>query len=335
MQPQNRKSDYNFVFGVFKSRESELLDDYHVENLLRSGSFEEAVTQVPESPFSDELRKSANEKGIDSGISGEFNEISSFLQLNAPSEELKKLVFTPWDFFNLKVSVLSKLREKKIDELYGPEGDVSMEQLLSATEEMNFSWLPQDIYDALQEAWIAYYDADKNTQAFEFALDREKNLLLIKTAADSGSQELLRFFTAAAEIKISELLIRGKTAGIEWDIVSAGLKNYHILNNFKDTYANTPQDWQGFTAGLREGILRRTLNEFSEGKNISEIILKLKHELYRGIEKWRYYSPSIEYAYYFLSRKTADLYNCRLILLGKLNGIPSETLQKRILNVCI
>ncbi|MCD6122315.1 MAG: V-type ATPase subunit [Spirochaetales bacterium] len=335
MQETGERSDYNYVFGVFKSRETELLDESRIESLLKSAGFEEAVPQIPECPFADELRKLKSESGIDSGISREFKEINGFLQLNSPSAELKNLVFIPWDFFNLKVAILSKIKDKQIENLYGPEGNVSIEQLKISTEDMNFSNLPQDIYDALQQAWISYYETDKNTQAFEFTLDREKNLLLTKTALRTDSKELINFFKAVEELKLGELIIRAKEASIGWDLVTEGLKKSSLADNFKDIYPNQPQEWQGYIGSLRDSLLKRILYAFSQKQNISEITLVSKQELNGYLERWKYYPPSIEYAYYFLARKFADLYNIRLILLGKLTGISTKILKKRILNVCV
>jgi len=200
---------------------------------------------------------------------------------------------------------------------------------------MNFSNLPQDIYDALQQAWISYYETDKNTQAFEFTLDREKNLLLTKTALRTDSKELINFFKAVEELKLGELIIRAKEASIGWDLVTEGLKKSSLADNFKDIYPNQPQEWQGYIGSLRDSLLKRILYAFSQKQNISEITLVSKQELNGYLERWKYYPPSIEYAYYFLARKFADLYNIRLILLGKLTGISTKILKKRILNVCV
>ena len=78
------RSDYNYVFGVFKSRENELLDESRIESLLKSAGFEEAVPQIPESPFAEELRKLKNESGI------ELSEIGG-LRLTVKPEYIDKV----------------------------------------------------------------------------------------------------------------------------------------------------------------------------------------------------------------------------------------------------
>ncbi|GEM_PF-3619795 len=329
------KADFNFVYGVFKSRERELIDDAKLASLFSSSSFEEAVAQLPDSPFSHELNRVGGEGGIDAAIKLETSIITDFLTLNSPSRELRSLVFLPWDYFNLKVVILSKLYEKKNDALFGPEGDLSVEDLKGYSEEMDFIMLPSAIYDSLQEAWIAYYEEDKNSQAFEFALDRQKNLHLLKIAFDTESKELLKLFKSIDEIKIGEVLIRGKNANLPWSIVKYALTGFSGISRIEEMYSSVPQEWNGFTASLRETPLKRILNDFSGGVDVSETLLREKRDLYTLIEKWKYYPPGIEYSYYFLTRKLSDLYNIRMILIGKLKNIDNNILKKRIVNVYI
>ena len=329
------KADFNFVYGVFKSREKELIDEAKLASLFSSSSFEDAVTQLPDSPFSQELNRVGGESGIDAGIKLETSIIADFLMLNSPSRELKSLVFLPWDYFNLKVAVLSKLYDKKKDVLFGPEGDLSVEELKGYSEEMDFIMLPNAIYDSLQEAWIAYYEEDKNTQAFEFAVDRQKNLHLLKIAYDTESKELHNLFTSIDEIKIGEILIRAKNADLPWSILKYGLSGFSGISRIEEMYSSMPQEWNSFTVSLRNTPLKRILDDFSGGSDISEAVLREKRALYSLIDNWKYYPPGIEYSYYFLTRKLSDLYNIRMILIGKLKNIDNDILKKRIVNVYI
>ncbi len=327
------KADFNFLYGVFKSRERELLDDTKIESLLSAHSLEDAIAGLPESPFSSEVSKNASEDGIDSAIDIETQIIRDFLNLNSPSKELTLLVYLPWDYFNLKVAILSKLREKENDQLFGPEGFISVENLKSYTEEMDFIMLPQDIYDSLQEAWIAYYEEDKNTQAFEFALDRQKNIHLTRIAQESDSQELLSFIKEGIEIKTAELLIRSKRAELPWKIVRWGIKEYPGYLKWEEMYGNDPAEWINYLEGLRDAPFRRILDRFSRNEDIGDIIRDEKDKLGEVLEGWKFKSPSIEYAYYFLSKKLANVYNMRMILLAKLKQLDNELIRKRIINV--
>ncbi len=327
------KADFNFVYGVFKSREREILDDSRVDALVSSHSIEDAVAGLPESPFATEVSKNMSEEGIDSAVNVETRLISDFLELNSPSKELSLLVYLPWDYFNLKVAILSKLKGKEDDTLFGPEGFVSIKDLKSYTEEMDFIMLPQDIYDSLQEAWIAYYEENKNTQAFEFALDRQKNLHLLRVAEETGSKEILNFIRETVDIKVAELLVRSKNASLEWNVVRWGIKEYPGYLRWEEMYNNDSPEWVNYLEGLRDTSFRRILEGFAKGEDIGELLAREKTILGEMVEKWKYNSPSIEYSYYFLTRKLADIYNLRMILLGKLKNLDNELIRKRIINV--
>lgn len=324
------ESDFNFIYGIFKSREKQLLSFTQLEGLLALGSYDEVIAQLPDSPFSHKARQyGQDEAGIEAGVGEEIGEIKAILAQYVSQSSLKSLIFLPWDFFNLKVSVLASINNEPHEELYGPEGEVRLDDLALQQETMAYDFLPQDIYDALQNAWIAYYEEDKNCQAFEIAIDRQKNVVLLRHAV-SCSQEIYKFLRVNTEIKLAELFLRAKKADFPWELVRWGLEGMSGIERLREMYSLPIRDWQERLTPFPIGPFRNLVQRFQENSDIQSLVGEERVENLKRFDSWKYYPPSIEYCYYFLTRKLSQVYTLRLLLLGRLNKLSPEEIRKRI-----
>ena len=121
--------DFNFLCGILRSREYQLLPPQKLETLLGLNDYKAVFNQMPELPFSTELHRQPGMEGIEAGFRAELAELKELLAKFSPSEEFSRLVFLPWDFFNLKSAVLQKLRAREAEEFFGPEGEVGIKEL--------------------------------------------------------------------------------------------------------------------------------------------------------------------------------------------------------------
>ena len=325
------KKDYNFISGIFKSRERQFLNSVKIESLLSADSYELMVSQLTDNAFSQEVKKGKNIEYIEAGVQAESNEIVSMLIRYSPSYALTNLIFIPWDIFNLKVAILRQLTDKTPDEsLYGPEGSLPIDELKRMAQSMAFESLPSDIYQALQKAWYAYYDCDKNTQAFEIALDRQKHVILLNIA-ENKSPRIFQHIKEMAYVKAAEVLIRGHMAGLSWSIIQYGIADLLDPEKLENMYNISTTEWGGVLSSLSPNRFKSMIQSYIDGRNIHTIVSEKEKEVFIELENWKYLSPSIEYAYYFLSKKQWDIHDYRLILIGKMNQISSDLLKKRML----
>ena len=220
------------------------------------------------------------------------------------------------------------------DELFGPEGDLSLEELKTHREEMEFEFLPQDLYDALQNAWIAYFEEGKDTQAFEVALDRQRVLLLLRIAEDC-SKDITKYLRVSTELKLAESILRSKTADLPWKLIRWGFSEFSSLSRISEVYALPIGQWSEHLAAFPKGVFRDVLEKYHDGVDIGALVSEMRGVLLDVYENWKYSPPSIEYCYYYLTRKLGEVYSLRMLLLGKLNRLPIEEIRRRITYVYV
>ncbi len=324
------ETDFNFICGVLRSRERHLLDYATLDGLVGLDTYAEIVAQLPETRFASAVRRfGESSEAIDAGVLEEITEIRHLLSTYVTNEALARLVFLPWDMHNLKITVMSGLTGKSSEALRGPEGQLRIEELSEHQAESDYEYLPQDIYEALQAALVAYFQEDRDTQAFEFALDRQKDLLLLGVARGC-SPEIMSYVVARTELKLAELVLRAKRAELSWALVRWGIRELENGLRLEEFYDLPLERWEDHLSVFERGPFRSLLAKCAAETDLTELVSLEKQEALKVFEAWKYYPPSVEYCYYYLSRKLAEVYSLRLILLGKLNRLPDQELSKRI-----
>ena len=324
-----RVPDYNFLCGILRSREAGFVAPQRLEAVLAARGFDDAVAQLPDGPFAVEVRKSPGFEGLERGARAETAVLRDLLAKYSPSEGLEGLLLAPLDWFNLKVAVLQKLTGRRDERLPGPEGSLRFADLAAMAEAGRTDGLPRSFADALGAALGAYNEAGRSTQAFELALDRQRELALLSLAR-STSEEIGAHARESADLSASLVLSRAALAGIPWSVSRYGFAGHADEARFADLAGMKPAEWTARLAGIGSTGAREVLAAVAAGGNVAEIAAARRKKLAARIRDWRFRPPSAEYAYWWISRKLADLANLRLALVCKLNGLPEAETRKRI-----
>jgi vacuolar-type H+-ATPase subunit C/Vma6 len=322
-------ADFNFLCGIFRSRESALVNAQKLEGMMKASSFMDAVNQMPEGAYGTGLRQNPEAQAIEAGYRAELAEIADILEKFSPRRDFSRLVYLPWDYHNLKASVLHALDGRGGEELFGPEGEVGMKRLAELASAMEFSGLPAHLGKGLERALLAYYQSDKSLQAFELALDRQKRLAALEIAHGLSSR-IFEHEVAASDISLASVFFRAYYGGIPWEKTSWAFAGHPDLPRLKILYALKAEDWGGRATSLSRKPLARLFLAARSLESAEAAVDSDRKAHLKSMNDWGYKPPSVEYAWYFLTRRFADLFNLRLVLLCVLNGIQESEYRGKV-----
>ncbi len=318
--------DYNFLCGILRSREASLVNRQKLESLIAAGGG--AALQAPDGAFGDSVRNNAGVEGIEAGYRAEISAVRDILKY-APSQEFARLVFLPWDFHNLKVAVLRKLDGRGGDDLFGPEGEAAISALSEMAAKMEFISLQPVLRAALEPSLRAFYEQDKDTQSFELALDRQKQLAL-NALSKSVSPPIHEHFRTISDISVADVFFRAFFAKLPWNRVSVGFAGHPDAVLLRFLFEAKAGEWKDRAAGISSPMLQHLFLSVSSAEEASAELARRKREHLAAMSAWSRKPPTAEYAFYFFTRKLADLFNLRLVFLGLLGRVPAEDMAKRI-----
>ncbi len=331
---QGKVPDFNFICGIFRSREPSLLSAARLEGMVASRDFAEALAQLPEGRFAAEARKDPGAGSIETGFRAAVAELKDLVVKYSPLSELNDLAFLPWDFHNLKAALLQKLTAKPVEGLYGPEGSVAVAALTPMTEAMRFDSLPKPLAVSLEKALVAYYEVGKDAQAFEVSLDRQKSLRMLETAA-AATPQVLAYYQSADDAAIAEAFVRSHLARVPWETVQGAFAGHADASRLKEMYPLKVSEWAGRLASISRESVRLLLAAVAAASDPGAPLVAQKRRVLTIMKDWRYRPPSFEYALYYVTRTLTDLANLRLVLVCKLNRIAAAEIGKRVIDAFV
>lgn len=319
--------DFNFLNGVLKSRERELADESLSQELISARGIAEVIAALPPCLFAQTVSGDPTDRGIERAAYEEMAALWKVVADYAPIPELAELVAAPLDIHNLKVALLCHFRSGSPKELYQPTAMVSGD-VLTEVSDLSTVRVPMHYLPAIQVGLDAYYKADRSSQALELAMDRSRGLLLVEVAK-RRSTSLAGVLNDWADLAVAETIIRGKDAGLQWNVVSWGSHGFVDQPQLQMLFDSPVAEWAQARIFARP-FFTAAIQAIGQGSSIRETIMRLQAELTGRIGEGRYSPASIEYAYYFVRRKLSDLGNFRIACLGALRELSSEALADRL-----
>jgi hypothetical protein len=329
MSAQGKAPDFNFLCGIFRSREPSLLSAARIEGLVAARDVADALAQLPDGPFAVEARRDGGPEGLEAGFRAAVADVKALVEKYAPGSQLSDLAFLPWDFHNLKAAMLKKLTGMTAGDLWGPEGSVTASALTAMAEAMRFDTLPKPLALSLEKALVAYYETDKDSQAFELSLDRQKSLRLREIAA-AASPAVRTWYAGLDDAVVAESFVRLHRARVPWQTVQHGFSGHVDAGALRDLYPLAPAEWAGRLPAVSREPVRLLLSAAAAAADPGSLLREERRKALAGMRDWRFRPPSLEYALYYVTRLLADLATMRLVLLCKLNRIENAEISKRV-----
>ena len=331
-------TDYNYLYGLIRSREGELIDGARLRALVGMAAIDEIVQICPDSPFLDAFAPDLDEAALERAIASEQADLRWLIDRYAPEPALLELLLVPRDLYNLKVALRLNAADADADQeaLYGPPGTRSVESIRTAvaddgpglTSAGDIDRASRALAGCLERALGAFYAAGRNGQVLELAIDRLGHLFRVAVSA-AADPEVGAVYGDFAAIAAGELLARGSAAGLPWEVARWGLLDLPSQADLEVLYETPAGEWGSRLAGF-SGVLRALLARISEGMETGAAVRAAQEAVARRIAAWRYAPPSFAFAVYYLCKKQADLAALRMICLAKLKGVAEDTISARV-----
>ena len=341
-------TDYNYLYGLIRSREGELIDGARLRALVGMAAIDEIVQICPDSPFLDAFAPDLDEAALERAIASEQADLRWLIDRYAPEPALRELLLVPRDLYNLKVALRlnagSTGRSEEVvadadadqEALYGPPGTRSVESIRTAvaddgpglTSAGDIDRASRALAGCLERALGAFYAAGRSGQVLELAIDRLGHLFRVAVSA-AADPEVGAVYGDSAAIAAGELLARGSAAGLPWEVARWGLLDLPSQADLEALYETPAGEWGSRLAGF-SGVLRALLARIGEGMETGAAVRAAQEAVARRIAAWRYAPPSFAFAVYYLCKKQADLAALRMICLAKLKGVAEDTISARV-----
>jgi V/A-type H+-transporting ATPase subunit C len=318
------KKDYTYAVARIRGKENGLFTNAVMEQLLACRTYEEALRFLqekgwgnPDEPLQADIMLTAENQKTWDTISEMVEDMSVF--------DVFRLAD---DYHNLKAAMKLQFTGGKVDpsRLYVSGGTLDVKQIEKAVGEQDFSLLPEHMAEKGAEAYETLLHTGDG-QLCDVILDRASLEATYAAGKKSDSQVLQEYAVltvVAADIKIA---VRCGQTGKSLEFIRRALADCSELNTEALAHA---------ALGGTEATV-----EYLAGTDYKEAAEALKESV-AAVERWsdnvmiqhmkpqKYESFTIgPLAAYILARQN-EIKCVRMVLSGKLNGLPEQMIRERL-----
>ena len=233
-------ASYNHLYGVMRSRETELLGAAQLRALANMPDVSEVgqvLVDAADSPFLRQFSASYDEASLEAGISAELEHLRQLIDTYAPEQRLRDLLLVPLDLYNVKVALrlwarrlsdsaaadaargdsVSDQSLAAVADLYGLPGTRSVEQIHDAVLSEggggvaiagagDLDSASRALAATIEKALQAHAASGHSGQALELAIDRLARLYCVEMSSPAAAGGAIGANTDAEPDGVREVL---------------------------------------------------------------------------------------------------------------------------------
>ena len=319
--------------------------------LLEAETAQEVLKTLAEGEYESSLSNISNAGDFETALSIEQERIYSLVDELSLDPQLTSIFRARWDFHNLKVLLKSSYLKKSnsdeasrsvvnVDNILIRSGLIPVEVIMSAVEpddeqSVGISSLTEDysyILEALEDAQTQYEES-QNPQMIDIVVDNHLHRFLYQQAEDYGNHFLCGYFKAIADLSNIKSFVRVKMLGAGVRLLDAvllphgNLAREIFMGQFDETVEN-------FAASLTGTFYRDVVSEgmrnWTEEHSLGAFEKLADNYLINYIRPVKYMVFGVEPLIGYLMAKEHEMKQIRIIVIGKLNDLPTDNIKERL-----
>ena len=321
------KEDYLYISSLLRAREPRMLSRDKAERMLDAPNFEDAAKMLTDSGYEDMSQMSV--KQIETALSDRRAAVFHELETLIPNTAALDLFRLKYDYHNAKVLVKSEAMHRNDASLLSSSGRVAPETVQKRFQEDRLRDLPGELGSAAEEA-RNLLARSANPQLSDFLLDkayfREMNAL-----ADELDSDFARGYVAlladSTNLRSAVRILRmGKDIGYLQEALVAG----GSVSEERLTQGISGEGLASVFAGTALTKAAQLGVEAVSGGTLTAFELACDNAVADYLSNAKLCSFGEESVIAYLAGTENELTAVRMILTGRLAGVPSDTIRERL-----
>jgi len=328
---KHKNEEYSFICGFMAARDKYLLTRDRIDKMLESKTPDDAVRVLIELGYGDEAENTPAME-FESLLSRELEKTYSLILPYVPEKAYFEIFLYPSDYHNVKTLLKAEALGIKAGKFLMETGSVSAGRLADLVHGRDFENMRTDMADGIRDA-LEVYSKTHDPQTIDLILDkacyRDMNLLAKELHCDfiKGYLALrIDFINLITFIRIREM---DKPAGFFSKVF---IEDGNIPEEVFEEGFEEPNEQ--FTDRLLpyglQNVLMDSAQMIRETGRVTILEKLCDNYLMDYIREARYITYGIEPLIAYIAAKENEVKTVRIIMAGKLAGLPSELIRERV-----
>lgn len=325
------EGDYSYASGLIRAKEPKLLTGSQYARMLDAASAEEAYKVLTDAGYG----TGGSQQGVfafEQLLADEMKKCFMLLAEIAPKAEVIKVFQRRYDYFNIKVLLKAELSGQEIPTILVDTGTISSDSMTRMIRERDYSEFTPLMADAVAQVYDVFARM-QDPQAVDLILDKASYQEFAADINNIDSPFLRDLADFMIDITNIRMFIRARSLNKSWDfMMKLLLDGGTILKEVYQRNSDKPAD--SFAEDIRKSrygdAVKKGLELVNTGKNSSGLEKAMDDLLMKYIRRAKLVTIGVEPLIAYLFAKETEIRNVRMIMTGKINGLPADMIRERL-----
>ena len=325
-------SKYAYAAGRIRALETRLLDRQRLERMLDADSADAALRTLQDTDYGAYLADVADAADYERVLESERQTVYALFRKLCLDEGSASIYFSRFDYHNIRVLSKAKVNQHGVEGLLSRHGELDPKELEEAFQEERFDHLPDHLGQTAAAA-IEAYRTSGASRLLDITVDMAQHQYRLALAENLSNDFLTNLLKLRADVHNILTLFRVKWLGEEYRLLDSAMLDGGFLerDRLKDAFH---EPWESvhsrfavtpfieiIDAGGSEVISEGSFSKLEKGADDYMMgYLRLTKTVTFGLEP----------LYAYLLVKENEVKSIRMIMVGKLYGIPADRLRERL-----
>lgn len=331
------EGDYSYASGLIRAKEPKLLGISQFNRMLDAPSAEDAYKVLAESGYGSGGGNTAGVYAFERLLSEEMKKCFRLLLEIAPDPEVIKAFQRRYDYFNIKVLLKAELSGQEAPPILLETGTIDADAVSRSIRERDYIQFTSLMKDAVTEVYDVFARM-KDPQAVDLILDRASYRQFVQDLRNIESPFLWNIAEYITDMTNIKMFIRARSLKKSWDFIKKLLLDAGTIAGevYYKSSSGTPEDFMETIRTSRYGdAVLKGWELIRSGKNSSGLEKTLDDLLMSYIRSAKLVTIGVEPLVAYLFAKEAEIRNVRIIMTGRINGLPVDMIRERLREVYV
>jgi V/A-type H+/Na+-transporting ATPase subunit C len=326
------RMDFTHAVARLRVIEKRLLDKVKIERLLECETPEEVLKVLQETQYGERISNARDIHSYEDVLRGELKDLYNTMYKLTPEKSVIDIMALKYDYHNIKVLEKEKSGDKDLSNLLIPIGTIPVDTLRTIILSGEFKALNPLMREAVNEVEVDF-TANKDPQNIDIILDKYMFKDMLQRALATEIEFIIEYVKVYIDITNIKTMLRVKKQNkdsrfleevlIEGGTVEKKTFIYGInesLENFINSVSKSP-----YTKALTS-----ILESYNSTGNFSTLEVIFDNYIINKAKSAKIINFGPEPLIAFIIAKENEIKIVRIIMVGKINKVPSEVIKERL-----
>lgn len=323
---------YLDIIPKIRVYEKRLIDNVKFNRILDLENIDEVFKFLSETVYGENISDDINIYNYEQVLSLEFGRLFKSLKDIFDNKELINIFLKKYKYNNIKLMLKAKLLNVDLGDILFNIEDFDNEFIYTAIKTENYSSLPDEIGDLVKKT-LKDFEENKDPQRIDILIDKIMFGELLKESKNISSDFLTKYIQILIDVFNVKTLFRIKNLNLNRalfdDVIVSG--GNIALSNLKMIFSEPKENiLNRFSMTNMYKYIKEGLENYVNNDDLNILDKELDDYLMEYLKNAKIITTGLAPIIGYINAKENEIKNIRIVLVGKINSVDSDSIKRRL-----